>query len=411
MSDAFKKPNITPLTAASLPDHWWVHFQIRDKYGKWIEQGGVLGFGFFDEAGKLKHEIGHAIGPDRNKKGNVLVLITKHPITGEKGNWVVSVPGRIAEVAHAEIGEDYLNKHGVRMDVNGNAIGNVKLNEIPKAGDLGVRPATAEDIKLAAGKISDEDKKAQQAVRAEAPAHVSDNVLENGKSHANPEEHAPAHPLIPRGKNEKLPDATEAKPAAPASPAQKVVDENNPVKKISDVENIEQIVTDPDIRSLRSVYEPQRTENDTKFEVVSGNHEGAVAFITAHKNANGKWEHLDPRQRGVNKVVGTYDSREEAELHAMNALAGAEKQDIVAPTAKSKVLKTPNTTNSPESEGATPQPVDKNKITGEPDADFSLMDALQIHDDNIDNARLTAAQKKIFKTMKANGQTNKNIRL
>jgi len=409
MSDAFKKPNITPLTAASLPDHWWVHFQIRDKYGKWIEQGGVLGFGFFDEAGNLKHEIGHAIGPDRNKKGNVLILIKKHPITGEEGNWVVSVPGRISEVAHAEIGEDYLNEHGVRMDVNGNAIGNVKLNEVPKVGELGIRPATSEDIKLAAGKISDEDKKAQQAVRAEAPAHVSTNVLENGKGHANPEEHAPANPMIPRGENEKLPDATEPKPeapAVPAAPAQKIVDENNPVKNIADVKGIEQIITDPDIRSLRSVYEPQRTEDDTKFEVVSGNHEGAVAFITAHKNADGKWEHLDPRQRGANKVVGTYDSREEAELHAMNALAGAEEQEIAAPTAKSKVSKTPklektpNTTNPPKSEGATPQPEDKNKITGDPDADFSIMDALQIHDGNIDNARLTAAQKKIFKKMK-----------
>ena len=71
------------------------------------------------------------------------------------------------------------------------------------------------------------------------------------------------------------------------------------------------------VLGVRTTYNVNRSETETSFV----DREGRVSFTSVQGyDGTGKWTVVDARNRG-NGVIGTYDTRAEAEMHAMNRIA------------------------------------------------------------------------------------------
>jgi hypothetical protein len=138
------------LTAASIPGTgsgankgFWEH-QLRDDHGKWMEMGrGSLFDIIKDGIKKTLHGI--FIGPDLNNPGNGNFLVREKD--GTKN--VVSVPSHLVRQYKAGISSEELKRQGIETKQGGHIGDNIAPLETIQLNDKNVRPATAEDERMA----------------------------------------------------------------------------------------------------------------------------------------------------------------------------------------------------------------------------------------------------------------------
>ena len=188
MTDAFglSHPDDSPIVAASnaysgknsaAARRLRVKLQRRDRYGRWVEMGGVLSFKVRID-GTVQTKIGRAVGGSE-RDGYIRVVIPEGQGI-RPGTYHVSE--KVSRTAKAMLGEDYLEEKGVKVDANGNSIGEVLDRDIEDVKDLFREDTSDLDRALLDGVLSTDEKSALDASRKSSAAHKSYNVVdESGK--------------------------------------------------------------------------------------------------------------------------------------------------------------------------------------------------------------------------------------
>ena len=182
-----------------------VKLQRRDKYGRWAEMGGGVSFPGKMSDGSVRTVIGRYIGPAK-RDGYMRVEITD-PKSGVKVG-VYEVNGKVATVSKAILTGEQLEEAGVKLDVNGNRIGE-NLDRDVEPFDRMFQDPTPDDVEshLVNKGLSEEEKKVEAKARLDAKPHVSYNVVdENG----NPIADAPTPARAQQPPKPKLQRATAA---------------------------------------------------------------------------------------------------------------------------------------------------------------------------------------------------------
>jgi len=188
MTDAFglSHPDDSPIVAASnaysgknsaAARRLRVKLQRRDRYGRWVEMGGVLSFKVRVN-GEVQTKIGRAVGGSE-RDGYIRVVIPEGQGI-RPGTYHISE--KVSRTAKAMLGEDYLEEKGVRVDSNGNSIGEVLDRDIEDVKDLFREDTSDLDRAMLDGVLSDDEKSALEKSRQASPTHKSYNVVdESGK--------------------------------------------------------------------------------------------------------------------------------------------------------------------------------------------------------------------------------------
>jgi hypothetical protein len=188
MTDAFglSHPDDSPIVAASnaysgknsaAARRLRVKLQRRDRYGRWVEMGGVLSFKVRVN-GEVQTKIGRAVGGSQ-RDGYIRVVIPEGQGI-RPGTYHISE--KVSRTAKAMLGEEYLEEKGVKVDANGNSIGEVLDRDIEDVKDLFREDTSDLDRALLDGVLSEDEKSALEKSRKTAPTHKSYNVVdESGK--------------------------------------------------------------------------------------------------------------------------------------------------------------------------------------------------------------------------------------
>ena len=150
-----------------------VKLQRRDRYGRWVEMGGVLSFKVRID-GTVQTKIGRAVGGSE-RDGYIRVVIPEGQGI-RPGTYHISE--KVSRTAKAMLGEDYLEEKGVKTDANGNSIGEVLDRDIEDLKDLFREDTSDLDRALLDGVLSTDEKSALDASRKSSPVHKSYNVVD-----------------------------------------------------------------------------------------------------------------------------------------------------------------------------------------------------------------------------------------
>jgi hypothetical protein len=139
--------------------------------------GGVLSFKVRID-GTVQTKIGRAVGGSE-RDGYIRVVIPEGQGI-RPGTYHISE--KVSRTAKAMLGEDYLEEKGVKVDANGNSIGEVLDRDIEDVKDLFREDTSDLDRALLDGVLSTDEKSALDASRKSSAAHKSYNVVdESGK--------------------------------------------------------------------------------------------------------------------------------------------------------------------------------------------------------------------------------------
>jgi hypothetical protein len=249
-----------------------VKAQRRDKYGRWAEMGGGVSFPGRMADGSIKTVIGRYIGPSA-RDGYMRVEVTD-PKSGVKLG-VYDVNGKVATVSKAILTGEQLEEAGIKLDVNGNRVGETLDRDIEDFDQMfdGAKPDEVEAHLVNKG-LSDDEKAEEEKARLNATPHVSYNVVdENG----NPIAEAPEKPQA------RIPE--------------------------------------------------QVTKNPSESMTLFNRADGSIHPIQVVKNDNGRnWLLVEFKpEDGTREVLGTYGDREEAENDALAKITGGDAKARIEP--------------------------------------------------------------------------------
>lgn len=157
--------------------------QLRDSKGQWMEMGRGSLFDILGSNGSAETRRGIFIGPDQNNSGNGNFLVTE--ADGSKN--VYSIPSYEAIQYKAGISSDVLKRQGIDNKQGGDIGDNITGLDAVKLKADSVRPATAEDERMAAIVPDKEQQKLIDEARANhplanAPAGAEKNAAPEGSN-------------------------------------------------------------------------------------------------------------------------------------------------------------------------------------------------------------------------------------
>lgn len=166
---------ISPLVSAigfndGANKGFW-RIQPRDRVGQWMEMGGEASFYYRDDKGKWQVGSGAYVGPTGSPG---MARIARRNDAGTDFEDVTEVPSHLIFQPKARLSRDFLERSGIDpektagTDIFGNPI-SLKGVEIPRLSDLKRSELTDEDLRLAEGRLTPEEREAEAAGRAESP--------------------------------------------------------------------------------------------------------------------------------------------------------------------------------------------------------------------------------------------------
>ena len=151
-----------------------VAMQRRDRYGRWAEMGGGIAFPGRNSDGKIVKMVGRYVGP-AEREGYMRVYVTEG--RGIRPG-IYEVPCKVATVAKALLSEKDLGEAGVKLDVNGQRVGDVLDRDIEFLDQMWKGQPSQFDLDMARKNLTKSEQKSIVKARLKAPAHKSYNIVD-----------------------------------------------------------------------------------------------------------------------------------------------------------------------------------------------------------------------------------------
>lgn len=164
-----------------------VALQRRDRYGRWAEMGGGISFPGRASDGRVKKMVGRYVGP-AERPDYMRVYVTEG--RGIRAG-IYEVPSKVATVAKALLSEEALKDVGVKLDINGNRVGEVLDRDIEFLDEMWKGQPSEFDLEMARKNLTKSEERVIVKARLKAPAHKSYNIVDEKGNRIDKDEPAP----------------------------------------------------------------------------------------------------------------------------------------------------------------------------------------------------------------------------